>query len=164
MRRTLILSCLALILTLGVALAKANFSGTWTLDTAKSEGLPPSIKAQTMTITQTEDKINIETTMTTDDGEVSDKATYTLDGKDAPYSPKLPNGLEGKGKRMAKWTADGTGIEVKEEATYDTPQGVITVQVDRKWSLSVDGKTLTIDMTINSPQGTQAIKRVLVKK
>lgn len=146
------------------AYAKANFSGTWTLDKTKSEGLPAVIKDQVLTVKQDGDKLTIDSKMTTDDGDLTNSDVYTLDGKPADFTDKRPNGLEGKGKRTAKWSADGNGIEVSEEISYDTPQGAVTVNVTRKWALSADGKSLTIDMDIASPMGSQHVKRVLVKK
>jgi hypothetical protein len=146
------------------AAAKANFSGTWTLDKSKSEGLPPSIKDQVMTVTQANDKLTIESKLVTEQGDQTNSDVYTLDGKPADFTSKGPGGVEGKGKRTAKWAADGNGIEVSEEITYETPNGPVAVNITRKWALAADGKTLTIDMNIASPMGSQQIKRVLVKK
>lgn len=146
------------------ASAKANFTGTWTLDKTRSEGLPPVMKDQVLTVTQTGDKLVIESKVTTEQGEQVNNETYVLDGKAVDFTDKRPNGLEGQGKRTAKWSADGNGIEVTEAITYDTPQGSATVDITRKWTLSADGKALTIDMDVASPMGTQHIKRVLVKK
>lgn len=146
------------------AAAKANFSGTWTLDKTKSEGLPPAIKDQVLTVTQTGDKLTIDSKLTMEQGEQLDNSVYTLDGKPADFTAKGPGGAEGKGKRTAKWSADGNGIEVSEAIIYETPDGAVTVDITRKWTLSADGKTLTIDMNVTSPMGTQQIKRVMVKK
>jgi hypothetical protein len=146
------------------AAAKANFSGTWTLDKTKSEGLPPTIKDQILTVTQADDKLTIESKLVTEQGDQVNNDVYMLDGKPADFTSKGPGGAEGKGKRTAKWSADGNGIEVTEAITYETPNGAVAVDITRKWTLSADGKTLTIDMNVASPMGTQQIKRVLVKK
>jgi len=66
--------------------------------------------------------------------------------------------------RTAKWGADGNSIEVSEKATFDTPEGAVTVQTTRKWVLSPDGKTLRIDMTIDGPNGKQLLKRTFIRK
>lgn len=68
----------------------------------------------------------------------------------------------GKGKRTAKWTTDG--IEVNDVAVYDTPDGDVTVKMTRKWMLSADGKTLQIEINVESPNGMQIIKRTFNKK
>lgn len=168
MKRNLLAGSAVALLVFALALAtvsaKANFTGTWTLDKTKSEGLPPYMKDQVLTVAQTGDKLVIESKVTTEQGEQVLNETYVLDGKTVDFTDKRPNGLEGKGKRTAKWSADGNGIEVTESINYDTPQGSATVDITRKWSLSADGKALTIDMDIVSPMNTQHIKRVLLKK
>jgi hypothetical protein len=130
--------------------ANPDLSGTWTLDLSKSEGLPPGMK-QEMTVTQTGDKISLETKLITDQGERVVPDFYMLDGKETEFAPKTPDGTSGKGKRAAKWTADG--IEVTETATFDTPDGSVTVKTDRKWTLSADGKALKIEITQQLPNG-----------
>lgn len=144
------------------AAAKADFNGTWKLDVAKSEGLPPMIKGQTMTVKQTGDRVEIETTITSDEGEQVIKDAYVLDGKEADFTQKMA-GAEAKGKRTSSWTADGNGIDVTESARFEGPMGAADIKATRKWSLAADGKTLTIVMNIDGPMGQQTIKRVFVK-
>lgn len=153
----------ALSLVVAAAAAKADFSGKWVMDKAKSEGLPPNIE-QTMTITQTGDKIDLETKITTPQGERTVKDSYTVDGKEVDFSPQGPQGPMGKGKRTAKWSADGAALEVSETATLDGPNGPDEVSATRKWTLAADGKTMTIELTFSGEQGTQKTKRVFVKQ
>ena len=143
------------------AAAKADFSGTWQLDKNNTEGLPPGMD-QIMTVVQTGDKLSLETRLITDEGEQVVADSYTLDGKETEFTPKTPGGQSGKGKRTAKWTADG--LEVTETSTFDGPQGPVNVQMQRKWVLSADGKTLKIELIAEGPQGTQQIKRTFIKK
>jgi hypothetical protein len=167
MKRTLVLgsvAALVLALSLVAAAAKANFSGTWMLDKSHSEGLPPEFKDQTMTVVQTDDKITIDTTIVRDSGETKQSDVYILSGKEVEYKPQAIMGIEGKGKRTAQWAADGNSIDVKEEATYEGPDGPVAVQITRKWTFSADGKTFFIDMNVNSPQGSFQIKRAFTKK
>ncbi|HEY0321311.1 MAG TPA: hypothetical protein VGC66_10175 [Pyrinomonadaceae bacterium] len=167
MKRNLMVASVALLVFasgLIVAAAKANFGGTWTLDKSKSEGLPAYIKDQVLTVKQTGDKLDIESKLTTEQGDQTITDVYTLDGKPADFTSKGPGGAEGKGKRTAKWSADGNGIEVSEAINYETPNGSVAVDITRKWTLSADGKSLTIEMNVVSPMGTQQIKRVMVKK
>lgn len=100
------------------AQTKADFSGTWTLDKANSEGLPPGMD-QVMTVVQTGDKLSLETKLIGEQGEQVVADSYTLDGKETDFTPRTPGGQSGKGKRTAKWTADG--IEVTETSTFDGP-------------------------------------------
>ncbi len=156
------IAALFMSLTFGASAAKIDLSGTWALDKAKSEGLPPSMD-QLMTIKQKDDKISVETKFTTDKGEQSSSDSYTIDGKETEYTPKVPNNVtNAKGKRTTKWTTDG--FEVLETITGDTPTGPVTVRTTRKWSLSADGKTLKIDLTQKLPDGTREVKRTFNKK
>ena len=143
--------------------AKANFAGTWALDKANSEGLPPGMD-QLMTVVHTGDKLSLETKLITEQGEQVVPDSYVLDGKEVEFTPRTPGGQAGKGKRIAKWTADGNGIEVSETATFDTPEGPVNIQATRKWTLSPDGKTLKIEMTVDGPNGKQVLKRTFVRK
>jgi hypothetical protein len=78
------------------------------------------------------------------------------------FTPKTPGGESGKGKRTAKWIADG--LEVNETSTFDGPEGPVTVQMKRTWELSADGKTLKIELVAEGPQGKQLVKRTFIKK
>lgn len=161
------LACLFLIsLCLGVAAAaaKPNFSGVWLLDKGRSEGLPPDVKDQTLAVVQSEDKISLETTIIRESGEIKQSDAYILSGKEVDFKPQAIMGIEGKGRRTARWAADGNSVEVHDTATYESPEGSVDVQIDRKWTLSADGKSLFIELNVNSPQGTMHMKRVFAKK
>lgn len=149
-----------LALTMSVSvLAKADFSGTWKMDAAKSTGLPPGME-QTMSVTQSDNTIKLETVVKSSQGEQTVKDSYILDGKETDFTP--PNG---KGKRTSKWTADGSGIEVVEKAEVKNSDGeTVNVEVTRKWTLAADGKTLTIEQKVKTPNGEQEFKRIFVKQ
>lgn len=133
------------------------------MDKSKSEGLPPGME-QTMTIAQEGDKLSLETTLINGEEKQSIKDGYTLNGKPEDYTPRFGGGATGKGKRTAKWTADGNGIEVLEEARLETPDGSADTTMKRKWQLSPDGKTLTIELNFNGPNGEVNSKRIFLKK
>lgn len=158
-----VVALVALSLVAASAAAKADFSGKWAMDKTKSEGIPPNVE-QVMTVTQTGDKIELETKITAPQGERTVKDSYTVDGKETDFSPQGPQGPIGKGKRTAKWSADGATLEVNETATLNGPNGPDEVSATRKWTLAADGKTLTIELTFNGEQGTQKTKRVFVKQ
>jgi len=163
MKNIIAMSALVMALCATAASAKADFSGTWILDKNNSEGLPPGMD-QSMTVVHTGDKLLLETKLITSEGERVVSDMYMLDGKEAEFTPKAPNGQAGKGKRTAKWAADGNGIEVNETSTFDGPEGAVNVQMTRKWILSADGKTLKIEIAAESPNGKQLIKRTFIKK
>lgn len=143
--------------------AQGKFSGTWTLDKNASEGLPPGMD-QVMTVVQTGEKLSIETKLMSDQGEQVVPDSYILNGQEVDFTPPTPGGGSGKGKRTSKLGADGNTIEVSESATFETPDGTANVKATRKWTLSPDGKTLKIDMTVEGPNGTQVFKRTFVRK
>ena len=159
------LMVVAVVFSVGLsALAdKPNFSGSWSLDRNRSIGLPPGMD-QTMTVVQTGDKIELETKLITAQGERVVKDVYKLDGKEVEFTPQGPQGPAGKGKRTAKWLPRGNGIVVSEEMTVETEKGPVNTQLTRKWILSPDGTTLTIDMYHDTPNGQFETKRIFIKK
>ena len=141
--------------------ANADFSGKWSLDKSNSEGLPPGMD-QLMTVAVSGDKLSLETKLITEQGEQVVADSYLLNGQEVEFSPKTPDGKTGKGKRTAK--LNGNSIDVSEQVTFDSPEGAVAIQTTRKWTLSPDGKTLKIDMTIEGPNGKQVLKRTFIKK
>ncbi|MFN2393841.1 MAG: hypothetical protein ABR566_18005, partial [Pyrinomonadaceae bacterium] len=64
---------------------------------------------------------------------------------------------------------DGNGFVVTEEAVLSAPdEGEATVRANRRWILSADGKTLTIEMVAENPNDASKprsrSRRVFVKK
>lgn len=160
---------LAIVLTLALpglaagAAANVDLSGTWALDKARSEGLPPDMD-QTLTIKQTGDRVDVEVKVSGARGEQTVSDSYVLDGKEQDFAPALVGGGTGKGKRTSKWTAGGDGFDAAEEAKVNGPEGEETVKATRRWRLSPDGKTLTIEMSFAGPNGAVNSKRVFTKK
>lgn len=154
---------LLLSLSLALAAAKVNFTGTWVMDQSRSEGVPPGVE-QTMTLTQSEDKLVLENRIKTEEGDVTVNDTYIINGKEVEFTQKV-NDQDSKGKRTSKWLADGSGFESSEEITRTVGDGTqVTQQVTRKWVMAPDGKTFTVEMSVKGPNGTQQTKRVFVKK
>ncbi len=62
MTRKILLMAAAIMALSAIALAatKPNFSGTWTMDVKRSYGIPRDM-SQTLTITQKDDRIELET-------------------------------------------------------------------------------------------------------
>lgn len=168
MRRKLMMSSVTIIflaaMCTGVAMAqKPDFSGTWVMDRSRSIGMPPGME-QTMTVKQTGERVELETKLVSAQGERIIKDSYTLDGKEAEFTPQGPTGPSGKGKRKATWLPRGNGIIVNEEATTEGEKGPVTTGLVRKWILSPDGATLTIDMYYDGPNGSYETKRIFLRK
>jgi hypothetical protein len=146
---------------------KPNFSGTWTMDRDRSLGQPANMQ-QTMTVTQAEDQINVETKLVLPDSERTVKDTYVLDGKEYEFTPPQPpnappNTPPAKGKRTANWLPNATGILVTEVITNETPKGPTTTQLMRKWTFTGDSE-LTITTFVDTPTVSYESKRIFLKK
>ncbi len=160
--RALAISLAATLFVMGTSVTAAqtvDFSGTWALDKSRSEGLPAGMD-QTMTVKQTGDRVDVETNVQSDQGEREIKDQFILDGKETEFTPAENT----KGNRASKWSDDGKGFDVIEEATIERGAGPEEFKVMRHWRLSDDGKTLTIEMSFDEPGGPGKSKRVFVKK
>jgi hypothetical protein len=164
-RKTLIMIAVTLVVSI-LALAapdKPNFAGTWTMDRARSFGLPANMN-QTMTVSEKDDQIEVETKLIQPGNERVQKDTYILDGKEHEFTPPVPpNAPAGapapKGKRTANWLPSGNGLTVTDVTTSETPKGPVTTQVVRKWTMSGQGE-LVIDMYVDNPQVSYEAKRI----
>lgn len=167
MRRTILSAaciCASIVLAAGMNLLPPNFSGSWTMDRARSFGLPPDVQ-QTMLVTQTNDKIELETKIKNAQGESSIKDSYIIDGAEHEFTPQGPTGpvAGSKGKRKASWLPNGRGIVVQEETTTESPKGPVTGRLARKWTLTNDGE-LIIDLYIDDQRGSFETKRTFIRK
>lgn len=144
---------------------KPNFTGAWTMDRARSFGLPANM-TQTMTVTQKDDQIDVETKLIQPGNERTQKDTYVLDGKEHEFTPPTPPAQPNqppptppKGKRTSSWLPSGNGITVTDVTTAQTEKGPVTSQVVRKWTITSQGE-LVIDMYIDNANGSYEAKRI----
>ncbi len=152
-----------LLLTTVLATGKANFSGVWIMDKDKSQGLPKDLE-QKMRVTHEGDKLALETDLLHGDDVTTVHDSYTINDQEADFPARLQSGQTATGKRTAKWNVDGNGFEVKETASFDTPEGKVAITMQRKWALSADGKTLVIELNHTGPNGPIATKRTFYRK
>ncbi len=137
MKRLLLFVTVVALALAGTAFAQAkpDFSGTWALDTAKSDqmgGGPGGGRggpAGPMTIKQTANELTIEQKR----GENTVTSTYKLDG-----SESVNKTMRGESKSTAKW--DGSKLAIK--TSMETPNG--SFESTSTYSLSADGKELTV--------------------
>lgn len=163
MKSRVAMGAAVVVLSLATAAAQANFAGTWVLDPARSQGVPEGV-TMTMIVKQDGDRLQVETAIAAPQGQQTIPDLFVLDGKETDYKAPVIGQGSGKGKRTAKWTGDKTAFESTESATISGPDGEATLSAKRKWTLSPDGNTLTIDMTTSGPQGEMVSKRVFTKK
>jgi len=137
------------------ALAKPDFSGNWKLNASKSTlGQMPAPDSMTYKVKQEDNKLTSDSKQSSQMGDFDQHAVYTLDGKESSNE-----GFGGGAmKSTAKW--DGDTLVVESKGTF----GDNEMTISAKWSLSADGKTLTIDQTIKSPMGDMQMKQVFDKQ
>jgi hypothetical protein len=157
MRRVLLTALVAAVIIPFTARAqsKPDFSGTWTLDTAKSDPAPQGrggggMGAGSVTIKQT----GTELAITSEGRQGPQTMTYKLDGSESS------NEVMGRGgaqtvKSKAKW--DGASLVV--ETTRDFNGMTITTKEVRR----LDGKDMIVEVTAQTPQGEQKRKMVYTK-
>lgn len=130
--------------------AGRDLSGVWKLDSAKSDyGKFPAPLNVTRKITHHDQQLDLSTTQTGPRGDVTNNLTYTTDGKEA---------VNGDSKGSAQWIGDKLMIESSREF-----QGAALKQKEI-WTLSGDGKTLTVDSHVSLPNGEFDVRQVFDKQ
>lgn len=144
------MKCLLAILTVALPLAAApNFSGSWMLNIAKSQyGQFPAPEVMLRTVEMQGAQLSMKTYQKGAQGEVTSELKYTTDGKPS---------VNGANTGSAAWYGDTLVIESSREA-----QGARLTQRD-SWTLSVDGKTLTVTTKVKLPNGEFDVKQVFEK-
>lgn len=119
--------------------AAPNLTGVWKLNLSKSDyGPAPQPEAMMRTINHNDPSLQISTYQKGAAGEATTELKYTTDGKPA----------ENKGsKGSAKW--DGDKLVVESSRDFQGTE----LKFHEIWSLSADGKILTINNHVTAPQG-----------
>jgi hypothetical protein len=149
------LTLLTLALGLVQAQAKTDFSGTWKLNASKSDfGPMPPPDSMTETITHADPslKANVKTTGGMQ-GDLAYDVAYTTDGKEC-----VNHVADNEFKSTLHWDGDELVVETK-----GTFSGNEFTSKDR-WSLSADGKTLSIARHLSSAMGEADMKTVFDKQ
>jgi hypothetical protein len=157
----LVIACLPTI-----ALAAPDFSGSWVRDNDKSDTVPyplywltrgvdPGGRANgefVMTVLQNAHSVQVTDTQ-------HPLRTYELDGM--AHSVATDTGLE-----MASVTASlkGDTLVVGITQPYGGMPGNVTMNVEEAWSLSANGKVLTITTTRDVPAAKQTSKQIFSRK
>jgi len=148
-----VFSCLLLGSVASLAADKPNFSGSWKLDVEKSDfGPMPKPERIDYVLTHKDPELTVKSTAMTQAGEISNEVKFLTDGTE------FTNDLHGQQiKGTAKW--EGATLVVTQKATM---QGTEIVVVTR-WTLADDGKSITQEVSISTPQGELKQKAVLDK-
>ncbi len=160
MKRTLSTAGVVLLLAVPALAQNAtpNFSGTWTLDVAKSDfGPAPPPDSVVMVVDHKEPTIKTTTTQRVR------RATRPT----TPRSPRMAKENVNKlramgGEQDVRSTTKWNGKKLTTARTLEI-QGM-TISMNDAWELSDDGKVMTIVRTIGTPQGDFATKMILNKK
>jgi hypothetical protein len=137
------------------AQSKPDFSGTWTLDTAKSDPAPQGRGgggAATLTIKQTGTELSIQS----EGRQGPQTMTYKLDGSESK-NEQMGRGGAQTVLSKAKW--DGSSLVI--DTTREIQGMTITTHEVRK--LDNGGKEMKVESTTQTPQGEQKRNVVYTK-
>jgi hypothetical protein len=135
-----------------------NFTGTWTIDLAKSDfGPMPPPDSVVHTIEHKEPNIKIVTAQKSAQGESTNERMLTTDGKPNVNKVRM-GGPDQEVTSTSKWVGKTLNTIMKVDI-QGTP-----LDFNDTWKLSDDGKVLTIVREIKSPQGDFAATTVFNKQ
>ena len=137
-----------------VASAAPNFSGNWKINAAKTEVGPlPAPEKYEQKIDHKEPSLKYTINQANQMGEFTSDHTYATDGVECV------NKVRGN-EIKSKVTWEGEKLKFESKMNF---QGAEVSFLD-KWTLSADGKVLTIERHIASPHGEIDVKYVLDKQ
>lgn len=133
--------------------AKPNFTGNWKLNATKSDfgGMPAPSKFE-QKIAHNEPELKVSMLFAGEFGEFSADSVYTTDGKECVNTSSM-----GQSKSTVNWEGDTLVVVTKMDMQGNE------VTMTNKYTLSEDGKTLTIQGHFSSAQGEGDSKIVMDK-
>src|SRR6478609_4377194 len=163
-RPVLLVSSFAILIFISTpaAFLKPDFSGEWALDEAKSNRgeFGGRMTAGKLSVKKEGDMMIVVRNATGPMGEVVTTDKITLDGKESPST----GGMEGSiRKTTSTLSADQNTISVSTATVLNFNGTTFNVAVAEVWSLSADGKALTIDTESNTQMGVNKAKLVYNK-
>jgi hypothetical protein len=181
-KRTIGFVTALLVLAAGVVVAQAQpqFAGTWTLDRSQSQlpahegrhaqggqgaqGAPGAQSQQQpsvvkLTVEQTGSNFKVTRSMARGDRERSFSQAFVADG-----SERTEQGRHG-GTTVSKATLGGDRLVTSSTTTMPAKDGGAAKTFSREstWTVSPDGRTLTIDTVMHTPRGDRNMKTVYLK-
>jgi hypothetical protein len=126
-----------------VAQQKTDFSGTWKLNIAKSDFGPlPAPVSRTDVVTHKDTALSDKVTQESAEGKQEYTAKYTIDGKEAVNMIGTR-----EVKTSVKWA--GNALSMSSRFLFNDTD----VVGENNWTLSADGKTLTMSIHYTSAIG-----------
>ncbi len=152
----------ALLLSFTVLPGQTNFSGEWKLNTDKSDlGQMANFAVTSLKVDQANEAITIARTAPTFQGDESTTTeTVTFDGKTS--ETKIFG--ESTKKSSIKWDESGKTFTLTFTLNLDFNGQQMVVEGTEKWSLSDDGKILTLETNSTSDFGDMSTTAVYDKK
>ena len=154
------LGIISIIACAAVLVTNADFSGEWKLNESKSNLGQFGRAARKLKIEGSVESMAIQRALTNQAGEeVTSNEKLTFDDKE---SESTVFG-SAKKKSKAKWSDDGKKLTVKSTIAFERNGETMEIKSTEVWSLSEDGKTLTIETESTSSFGTNNTKLVYDK-
>jgi len=146
----------------GGLFAQPNFSGSWALNESKSTlGDGPRMSVSSMTVNQQEGLISIDLVRPSfDGGDVSSSEKYTLDGKESINQGMMESSV----KTITTWSDDKKELTFAKTILFDMNGETMEFKITEVWSISDDGKTLTVKSAMSSQMGDTNLVLVYDKK
>ena len=136
------------------AAAKPNFTGDWKLNTSKSDfGQMPPPSSMSQKVVHDEPTLQVHTKQSSDMGDFEADAKYTTDGKECTNTFR-----DNPSVTVVNWDGDALGFDMKGKF------GENEFTMKSKWTLSEDGKVLTMERHFSSSFGEGDQKLVLEKQ
>lgn len=154
-RRTgLILAGMLLAAATASAQTKPNFSGDWKLNTAKSNfGQMPAPSTLTQKVAHNDPELKVQTAQSGDFGDFNSDFSFTTDGKECANQMN-----DFHITSTLKWEGPTLVFDSKMDFQGNAMSGT------DKWSLSPDGKSITVMRHFNGPMGEGDATIVLDKQ
>jgi len=142
---------------------QTNFSGTWTLNEGKSElgQFGARGAARKIVVDQKADAISITKTSTSFSGdEVTATESLGFDGKESQTT------VFGTAKKKStlKWAADGKTFAITYGIVFERDGQSFELKGVETWSLGADGKSVTLQTALTTPQGDVSTKAAYDKQ
>ncbi len=152
----------SLILLSGSLAAQPNFSGSWAFNESKSTlGEGPMMSATSMTVNQQAALISVDLVQPSFDGsEMKRSEKYTLDGKESVNEGMMGSSI----KTITTWSDNKKELKFAKTIAFDMNGETMEMKMTDVWSISDDGKTLTVKSTMSSQMGDTNMVLVYDKK
>lgn len=161
-----------------------DYSGKWVLDVSKSKmNERQRIESMTMTVSQNEKELSIESAVKRaedeDAGQIrggmggmrrgqfggmgggNEATVYILDGKEVVND--MTKSAAGKMTYKANLEKDGK-LKLEQTREFQSPTGEMKIKTNETWSLSPEGKTLTVKKDTTTPRGNISSEMIFTKQ